>query len=387
MDTKITNTKILCVSVATTSCLVVKATARATMPRMPHARHVFGAALVASAFLFLFLTSIAINAQQTPRTVQDGIFSDAQATRGQALYAQRCAGCHGPALQGAQAPPLTGDSFKAKWRQEPLSGLFIKIRYTMPPAPAPTAAVAGQPDTVPAVAPRLTPEQGADLVAHVLKTNGYPAGKTDFAAADAKSSTIGWPAAPATATAASPVADAPTGTVNQLMRGIFFHNSNLIFSIQEMEAADLPPKPPASRPEGLTTFDWGLMIYTGWPAVENAATALADASRLLIQPGLRCENGRAAPVTEPDWIRYTDRMISVAKRTYRLAQTKDKEAVSEFTLDLSNACNACHLTYRDVGGRGRGRGATAAGGGNPPAGGNAAAGSNAPGGGGRCVHR
>ena len=25
-----------------------------------------------------------------------------------------------------------------------------------------------------------------------------------------------------------------------------------------------------------------------------------------------------------------------------------------FTLDLSNACNACHGTYRDVGGRGRG---------------------------------
>jgi hypothetical protein len=45
-------------------------------------------------------------------------------------------------------------------------------------------------------------------------------------------------------------------------------------------------------------------------------------------------------------------MISVAKRSYRLAQTKNKEALSEFTLDLTNACSACHRVYRDVGGRG-----------------------------------
>ena len=99
-------------------------------------------------------------------------------------------------------------------------------------------------------------------------------------------------------------------------------------------------------------FDWGLRIYTGWRAVEQSASALADASSLMMVPGLRCENGRAAPVTEPDWIRFTDRMISVARRTYRLAQTKNKEAVAEFTTDLSNTCNACHQTYRGGGGRG-----------------------------------
>jgi hypothetical protein len=49
-------------------------------------------------------------------------------------------------------------------------------------------------------------------------------------------------------------------------------------------------------------------------------------------------------------------MIAVAKRTHRLAQTRNKEAVSEYTADLSNACNACHGTYRSDGGRGRGRG-------------------------------
>ena len=151
--------------------------------------------------------------------------------------------------------------------------------------------------------------------------------------------------------APSPSWYSPTGNLVQLMRGVFFHNSNLIFSIQEVEAKDLPPQPP-TRPGGSTTFDWGLMVYTGWPAVENATTALADASALLMLPGLRCENGRAAPITEPDWIKFTDQMISVARRSYRLAQTKNREALSEFTLDLTNACSACHRVYRDVGGRG-----------------------------------
>ena len=358
------------------------------MPRMSYVRGILLTALAALAFITLLIMSPSLGAQagaqgggraggragpQPPapptRTVQDGVFSDAQATRGQALYAQRCAGCHGPALAGASAPALTGDLFTNKFRMEPLSALFIQIRYAMPPVPvapapaagapapaAPAPAAAGNAAGAPPTIPQLTDEQAGDLVAHILKSNGFPAGKTDFPVADAVNSQIGWPAGRGIGAGSAPASTwyAPTGNLAQLMRGVFFHNSNLIFSIQEMEAKDLPPKPPDSRPDGLTTFDWGLMIYTGWRAVEQSATAIADASSLMMLPGLRCENGRAAPVTEPDWIRYTDRMVSVARRTYRLAQTKNKDAVAEFTLDLSNACNACHGTYRDVGGRGRG---------------------------------
>ena len=353
------------------------------MPRMSYARGVLLASLAALTFITLLITSPSLRAQagargggqagaqappaQPTRTVQDGVFTDAQATRGQALYGQRCAGCHGPALAGASAPALTGDRFTNRFRMEPLSALFIQIRYAMPPVPVAPAAPAGPAPAGPATvaggavaatpSTQLTDDQAADLVAHILKSNGFPAGKTDFASADAVNSQIGWPAGRGIGAGSAPTTStwyAPTGNLAQLMRGVFFHNSNLIFSIQEMEAKDLPPKPPDSRPDGLTTFDWGLMIYTGWRAVEQSATALADASALMMLPGLRCENGRAAPVTEPDWIRFTDRMVSVARRTYRLAQTKNKEALSEYTLDLSNACNACHGTYRDVGGRGRG---------------------------------
>ena len=62
---------------------------------------------------------------------------------------------------------------------EPLSALFIQIRYAMPPKAEANA--------------QLTSEQAADLVAHVLKSNGFPAGPTDFPAADATNSPIGWP--------------------------------------------------------------------------------------------------------------------------------------------------------------------------------------------------
>lgn len=323
-------------------------------------------AVAASMLFVLLVTAPSIDAQG-PRTVQDGVFSAAQAARGQSLYAQRCAGCHGGDLAGAQAPPLQGAAFRSRWRQEPLSALFIKVRYTMPPNAAD--------------AQKLSPDQGADLVAHLLAANGFPAGKTDFASADATTSTIGWPAAPAGEVVPALTAQyGPTGTLNQLMRGIFFPNSNMIFTVQEMEPEKMPPPPPASRPDGLTVFDWGQLIYTGWPVVENSAAALADASTLMLMPGLRCENGRLAPITEPDWIRFTERMISVARRTQRLAQTKDKEAVSEYTEDLSNACNACHAVYRTEGGRGRGRGAAPGG---APAGGAPAGGAT----GGRCVHR
>jgi mono/diheme cytochrome c family protein len=325
------------------------------MPHMSHVRLVLRAVLAASAGAVLLISSTSIGAQ-APRTVQDGVFSNAQAARGGTLYAQRCAGCHGAALAGAQAPPLEGPAFRFKWRKEPLSALFIKIRYTMPPI------AAG------ADAPRLEPEQGADLVAHILKSNGFPAGTADFAAADATTSSIGWPAGPASEEPARTAAVyQPAGTLNQLMRGVFFPNANLIFTVQELDPKDLPPQPQKNKPGGLTIFEWGLEVYSGWPVVENAAVALADASTIMMLPGLRCENGRLAPNTEPDWIRFTDQMIAVAKRTYRLAQTQNKDAVAEFTSDLSNTCNACHGVYRDI--RGRGRGA------------------NAPGGTARCTHR
>ena len=65
--------------------------------------------------------------------------------------------------------------------------------------------------------------------------------------------------------------------------------------------------------------------------MDNAALALADASPLMLAPGIRCENGRLAPVTDPDWIKFTEEMIAVSRRVYRLSQTRNQEAVAEAT--------------------------------------------------------
>src|ERR671924_41850 len=73
----------------------------------------------------VFVSAIAHS--QAARSVQDGVFSDAQAARGQALYTAQCASCHGGKLEGAQGPPLVGAGFVANWQSQPLAELAGKI--------------------------------------------------------------------------------------------------------------------------------------------------------------------------------------------------------------------------------------------------------------------
>jgi len=284
--------------------------------------------------------SALVNAQAT-RTVQDGVFSDAQARRGQGVYADQCGLCHGDKLEGSQGPPLTGDFFISRWSAQPLSDLANKIRNTMP---------AGAPGS-------LMPSQTADVLAHILKSAGFPAGKTDLASDEPALSRIAWPKA---AVAAAPASTGsarvypPLGNMAQLMRGVFFPNANLIFTVQTHDPAEKPtPTAGGGQTGGFSFVEWGAGIYGGWELVDNAAIALADASPLMLTPGIRCENGRPAPVNEPDWIKFTEQMIAVARKTYQASQTRKQDAVSEATGDLSDACAACHQAYRDVRVRGR----------------------------------
>src|SRR6266481_1568333 len=70
---------------------------------------------------------LTVQAQQ-PQTVRQGVYTDNQAKRGQAIYKDRCASCHGEKLEGRLAPPLTGEDFIYDWAKQPLSELFSKIR-------------------------------------------------------------------------------------------------------------------------------------------------------------------------------------------------------------------------------------------------------------------
>jgi mono/diheme cytochrome c family protein len=304
-----------------------------------------GRQLLGSVLLGALLASVpALLQAQAPRTVQDGVFTDAQAARGQAIYGKQCASCHGDGLKGAQAPPLVGDAFISIWRTQPLSELFNKIRNTMP------ADAAGS----------LTPQQSADLVAHILKSGGYPANRTELTSVTADLGKITWPQ-PRAGSAAAPTAAAgqarvfpPLGNMAQLMRGIFFPNSNLIFTVQTHDpGAPAPPPSVDKQAGGFSWSDWGAGIYGGWELIDNAAIALADASPLMLTPGIRCENGRLAPVTDADWIKFTEQMIAVARQTYKASQSRSQDAVSEATGDLSDACANCHQAYRDIRGRGR----------------------------------
>jgi len=103
-----------------------------------------------------------INIQQ--RGVWDGVFTAAQADRGSTSVA-RCQGCHGPQLAGTdRAPQLKGPAFVANWEDGSLNRLFTKIRETMPPANVDS----------------LSPETKLDVLAYLLRENGFPTGTSEL---------------------------------------------------------------------------------------------------------------------------------------------------------------------------------------------------------------
>src|SRR5712692_10343219 len=94
------------------------------------------AAAVAAITLLAVVAVVSSEAAQQPtpvRSVWDGVFSEEQAQRGKALYAQRCVSCHGLELGGGEmAPPLTGGAFTSGWDGLTLMDLSERIRVSMP---------------------------------------------------------------------------------------------------------------------------------------------------------------------------------------------------------------------------------------------------------------
>ncbi len=96
-------------------------------------------------------------------------------------------------------------------------------------------------------------------------------------------------ASASTSTAGLPAPE-PMGNLAQVMRGILFPNSNILFDVQSIDP-DNPP--PVAAGGGATSTFSG--IYAGWQVVENAAIALGEAANLITIPGRLCENGRPVP--------------------------------------------------------------------------------------------
>jgi hypothetical protein len=120
-------------------------------------------------FLALFLEAIQAQSPALGKTVLDGVYSSAQATRGEALYATLCSGCHGNTLEGVSAPELTGTRFVERWREGTLDGIYNFIRQRMPLGRAPNAKPIPDNDYL-------------DILTHILKMNGYRFGPSELTA-------------------------------------------------------------------------------------------------------------------------------------------------------------------------------------------------------------
>ena len=99
------------------------------------------------------------------KTTLDGVYTAAQSTRGEKVYTDSCASCHGPDLSGGgQTPALSGKDFNVDWNDLTLGDLFDRTRLTMP---------ADKPGS-------LKPEQTADLIAFLLQQAKLPAGQIEL---------------------------------------------------------------------------------------------------------------------------------------------------------------------------------------------------------------
>ena len=123
--------------------------------------------------LLMFVACAAMNAQQAAprvRTVWDGAYTDAQAERARTTYESVCSRCHtltvqGPtqAQGGGQGGPLSGDKFWTAFTQRSVGDLLRYVTKNMPNGNGGTLSAATY----------------ADLVALILKVNGFPVGPAE----------------------------------------------------------------------------------------------------------------------------------------------------------------------------------------------------------------
>lgn len=121
-------------------------------------------ALAGLLFLPWATATLATAQTSTPRrTVWDGVYTEAQAARGAMAFGQSCAGCHALATEGKA--PLVGESFWKSFAQKTVGDLLQYVSMNMPN---------GNPGS-------LNEPTYRDIVALMLKSNGFPAGTAELA--------------------------------------------------------------------------------------------------------------------------------------------------------------------------------------------------------------
>lgn len=128
----------------------------------------------------------------------------------------------------------------------------------------------------------------------------------------------------------------------QLMRGILFPSSNVIFFAQSEDPEKVPPaKDPALATDPLANS------YGKWQAVENSALALAEAANLLTIPGRKCSNGLPVPIGNADWPKLVQGLREAGRKAYKAAQSKDMDKILDAADTMTAACSSCHDKYRE----------------------------------------
>jgi len=104
-------------------------------------------------------------AAENTTSVWEGVYTKEQAARGKTRYFASCAVCHGPQLQGdSDSPELAGKSFMKRWGDQSIGTLFAFASSQMP---------VGRPGS-------LGVQGYADVIAHILATNGFPDGQREL---------------------------------------------------------------------------------------------------------------------------------------------------------------------------------------------------------------
>jgi S-disulfanyl-L-cysteine oxidoreductase SoxD len=116
---------------------------------------------LAAVFLGLLSLTIGISSPTSAQPV-GSFYTDAQADAGQTVFASQCAICHGDRLEGKVGPALAGEQFlSVSQYQELTAGFLYKLMSRQMPKNAPGS---------------LSKTEYLDVLAYILKMNGYPAG-------------------------------------------------------------------------------------------------------------------------------------------------------------------------------------------------------------------
>lgn len=114
--------------------------------------------------------AVAAHADEKPAAV-GRYYTSAQADAGKVVFQQQCAICHGQHLQGKVGPALSGQMFLSVSQFQKLTADYLfRFMSKHMPLNAPGS---------------LTQTQYLDVLAYILRVNGYPSGPRDIAANDA----------------------------------------------------------------------------------------------------------------------------------------------------------------------------------------------------------